>query len=332
MMKRLLFLLMLTALPVNAFAACAGPSGVPFNCDTEIGALSLTDLIMGGQIASSRSVRFTVAQVAQATWTDPPSWGDVTRPSGPNLYETGYNTTRSQFEYWNGTSWIQFLQSTLPSAQILVGNGSGVATNVSLSGDCTLSNAGAITCTKTSGSAFTSAATTSIGTSGAVLGLLNANKTDSGSNQYTGGIEFGSATGGVPSAGSINVAGSLLQNNTPAVREHVSFAPGTVTSISNTKGGFSKFSYAATVDNIEASALAFTCSGNPVVTLYECGASSTCASPTTIGSATVTASGQVFDGSISAGTITAGDYIAWALSSGTCTSLDLIATAQIHSN
>lgn len=42
----------------------------------------------------------------------------------------------------------------LASALIWVGNGSGAATAVSMSADCSLSNTGAITCTKTNGTAF----------------------------------------------------------------------------------------------------------------------------------------------------------------------------------
>src|SRR5205823_4255852 len=76
----------------------------------------------------------------------------------------------------------------------------------------------------------------------------------------------------------------------------------------------------------------FTCAVNPTVTMYECGTSATCASPTTIGTVTITVAGQAFAGTVSAATITAGDYIGWAVSAGTCTSLDLSATAQIHTN
>lgn len=47
----------------------------------------------------------------------------------------------------------------LTSAHLWVGNGSNVATAVALSGDCTISNAGAITCTKTNGVAFGTLAT-----------------------------------------------------------------------------------------------------------------------------------------------------------------------------
>lgn len=112
----------------------------------------------------------------------------------------------------------------------------------------------------------------------------------------------------------------------------ISFQPGLLTSATSTKGVFSKFVKASTVDNFEASATLFTCTGNPTVTLYECGTSATCASPTAIASATVTASGQAFDGTITSAAITAGDYVAWAISAGTCASIDISATAQVHAN
>lgn len=74
--------------------------------------------------------------------------------------------------------------SSLPAADILVGNASNIASPVALSGDCGLSNAGAITCTKTNGSAFAAAATTAIGTSGATIPLLNGANTWSANNAF----------------------------------------------------------------------------------------------------------------------------------------------------
>lgn len=52
---------------------------------------------------------------------------------------------------------------TLANGKILVGNSSNVATAVTMSGDATLANTGAITVTKTSGTAFTAAATATTG-------------------------------------------------------------------------------------------------------------------------------------------------------------------------
>ncbi len=51
------------------------------------------------------------------------------------------------------------LATALNSADIFVGNGSNLATGVAMSGDCSLSNAGAINCTQTSGVAFGALAT-----------------------------------------------------------------------------------------------------------------------------------------------------------------------------
>lgn len=131
-------------------------------------------------------------------------------------------------------------------------------------------------------------------------------------------------------------AGTGLSNTGATINSNavyqVSFQPGLVTSVTNTKSVYAKVSKASTVDNIEGSASAFSCVSNPTVTFYECGVSSTCASPTTIGSVTITAAGQAFDGTVNSSSVTAGDYIAWAISTGTCTSLDISANAQIHSN
>lgn len=114
--------------------------------------------------------------------------------------------------------------------------------------------------------------------------------------------------------------------------EHVSYQPGLLTAVNSTKAVFHKFSKAATVDNIEGSAATFSCVSNPTITVYECGTSTTCATPTTIGSVTVTAAGTVVDGAISSAAITAGDYVAFAMSAGTCASVDVAATVQVHSN
>jgi hypothetical protein len=91
----------------------------------------------------------------------PSLWAACTSPSAP-AGSQNWNTGTSQFQYCDGTTWQNF--SSLPaltSGAIWVGNASNVATGVALSGDCTLSNAGAITCTKTNGSSFSALATAS---------------------------------------------------------------------------------------------------------------------------------------------------------------------------
>lgn len=129
-------------------------------------------------------------------------------------------------------------------------------------------------------------------------------------------------------AGLVSSGGNLVSSAT----EHVSFQPGLVTAVTNGKGAFYKFSKASTVDNAEASASSFSCTGNPTVTMYECGTSTTCGAPTTISAVTVTTAGTVVDGTISSAAITAGDYVAFAISAGTCISLDVQLTAQVHQN
>lgn len=162
-----------------------------------------------------------------------------------------------------------------------------------LTGDCTTS-AGAVatTCTKTNGTSFGTGATANAGTG-------------------------------------IGIAANSINSN---ANEHMSFQPGLITAIVNTKSVFAKFSRNSTVDNLEGSSQSLTCTGNPTVTMYECGTSSTCASPTTIGTVTVTAAGTVVDGTVSAPAIAAGDYVAFAISAGTCTALDISAVAQVHAN
>lgn len=151
-------------------------------------------------------------------------------------------------------------------------------------------------------------------------------------------LNIGSPSGPAPSAGDVNAAGAIKINGvavTPtggASVEHISYQPGLLTAVNATKAAFHKFSVASTVDNIEVSAATFSCVANPTVTMYECGTSATCTTPTTIGSGTVSAAGTVVDGTISAPAIVAGDYVAFAISAGTCASIDIAATAQVHVN
>lgn len=147
---------------------------------------------------------------------------------------------------------------------------------------------------------------------------------------------FPNSTGTVTILGnSVIGTGSFLLGSQAGsgAEQTISFQPGLLTAVTNTKGVFGKFVKDSTVDNITGSAISFTCAGNPTITLYECGTSATCASsPTTIGSVTVTAAGTAIDGTVNNSAITAGDYVAWSISSGTCTTLDVSATAQVHAN
>lgn len=130
--------------------------------------------------------------------------------------------------------------------------------------------------------------------------------------------------------GTITTSGTISSN----AAQTLSFQPGLLTTTVTTgKAGFVKVSNASTVDNMIASAASLTtCTTNPTVTFYECGTSTTCASPTTIASVQVTAADTATPATISSSAITAGDYVAWAVSAGACASINIAGTAQIHSN
>lgn len=121
--------------------------------------------------------------------------------------------------------------------------------------------------------------------------------------------------------------------NTAQAHSFVTYQPGFLSALVTTKSAFHKAVKSMTVNNLEGSAQSLnTCGTNPTITLYECSTSTTCASPTTIGSVTITATGQVFNGTVSAGSILGGDYFAFAISAGACTSLDISATAEVSTN
>lgn len=113
---------------------------------------------------------------------------------------------------------------------------------------------------------------------------------------------------------------------------NIDFQSGLVTSIVGTKGTYYQIAHASTVDNMTASASALVCVTNPTIALLECGTSSTCSSPTTIASVQVTGTGAATPASVGSPAINAGDYVAWQLTGGICTSVNLAATAQMHSN
>ena len=74
-------------------------------------------------------------------------------------------------------------------SQVYMGGPGGAAWRT-MSQDCTIANTGVITCLKTNNVAFTSAATTAIGTSGATIPLLN------GANTWSGAQTFEEVIGG----------------------------------------------------------------------------------------------------------------------------------------
>lgn len=110
------------------------------------------------------------------------------------------------------------------------------------------------------------------------------------------------------------------------------YQPGLLSPLNTNKGAFVKIGKASTLDNIEGGTITLNaCTGIPVITLYDCANDITCVSPTTLGSVTMGNVGQGVDGTINSSAIAAGDYLAWA-AAGTCTSANVSAVAQLHTN
>lgn len=80
------------------------------------------------------------------------------------------------------------------------------------------------------------------------------------------------------------------------------------------------------ISNVVAVATSFSCSLRPTFTLEDCGTSASCSSPTPLGSVTLDA-GNTITKATASGTLTGGHYLAWRLTAGRCTSLQIQASA-----
>lgn len=96
-------------------------------------------------------------------------------------------------------------------------SGATSITNGDLSGDCTTAGTLAITCTKTNGAAFGTAATASTGTSGATLPLNNGANSESGPWTFNAGLVFGNQTAAFGTTGTgVQGAWTHTDNTTAA--------------------------------------------------------------------------------------------------------------------
>jgi hypothetical protein len=127
-------------------------------------------------------------------------------------------------------------------------NNGGNFGGFTLAGDCSLAQP-TITCTATNGTAFTSAATTTIGTSGAVLGLLNGNLTFGGNDTFSGTLTAGSLSTVGTVGGSIcrTAAGLLLYES--GINCFAATAGTVTTTGTPANGNLTAFSGASTITN-----------------------------------------------------------------------------------
>lgn len=97
----------------------------------------------------------------------------------------------------------------LANGSIFVGNASNIATAHTVSGDCTITNTAVVTCLKTNGTNFTTAATTAIGTSGATIPLMSSTNTWSGAQGFNDDrLQLRGATSGQLTLRAAAIAGS----------------------------------------------------------------------------------------------------------------------------
>lgn len=108
--------------------------------------------------------------------------------SAPNWTQTTWSDTYPSYSlvYSNGPNNIQALAPGT-DGQMHLGQTNLAPAWKTMSGDCTLSAAGAITCTKSNGTAFGTAAFQNTGTSGANLPFLNGTNTWSGVQTFNDG-------------------------------------------------------------------------------------------------------------------------------------------------
>jgi len=116
-----------------------------------------------------------------------------------------YNATTNELNEYNGSGWVALLPTALASAKLFVGNGSGIATPVTLSGDITNDNAGV---TVIGNDKVTYAKMQNVSTNNRLLGRATAGAGDAeeitlGTNLSISGTTLNATGGGVTDHGAL---------------------------------------------------------------------------------------------------------------------------------
>ncbi|MFJ2814349.1 tail fiber domain-containing protein [Streptomyces sp. NPDC087294] len=75
--------------------------------DTGIYEMELAQVAVGANVASITSTNITPMRPVVGTRVG--SWATRTRPTSPRTGQIGFNTTTSQWEFWNGTAWASLV-------------------------------------------------------------------------------------------------------------------------------------------------------------------------------------------------------------------------------
>lgn len=149
-------------------------------------------------------------------------------------------------------------------------------------------------------------------------------------NEFTVGQQAGDVLTALSNYGLVT-SPTVLGRST-AIPAYMSFSSNVTSIVSNQITAYGKATTAATIIGMQSVATSFTCISNPTFTLYDCGTSAGACTTgrTALAAVTLTAANMGTDGSVSSSALAAGHYWAVEITGGTCTSLNIIGTAQYN--